>query len=301
MKECTNINELLSAYFDGELTESEKLKVEEHIASCDECSVILEIYREISNTTSVSNVVVPEGLHIGVMNRIQYESIEGRPATSEVKEKEKKRKRFNFMVTRLAPIAACLAVVLVAWQLWGNWDNLFVADFAAEAPAAAELLAFDDAAPAAAPEAIADEDFWGDAVAEEAEHFAEVEEDIYITRSSLYAALDAIEDEDAEYENEMVLGRYIFRAEVLDLDPYHYPMNYEAWILVTNTTYIWHLDIGGRFFVVINDDVDILDINSNPISYADIPTGAIVEVTFYDLIFELYPAILFPSLIKIVG
>jgi hypothetical protein len=48
------------------------------------------------------------------MNRIQYEEIYTDT------EKTKKRKQYHFILTRFAPVAACLLVGLLVWQPWGN-------------------------------------------------------------------------------------------------------------------------------------------------------------------------------------
>jgi len=285
MKECTNIYELLSAYFDGELTESEKRIVEEHIASCDECSAILEIYSEISNTTSASNVAVPEGLHIGVMNRIQHESIAANLVAPMVNDKEIKRLRFNTMLTRWVPVAACLAVVLAGWQLWSNWGNIFSADFAASAPEAE--MAFADAAPEVATAADAGGYLW-DAVAEEEADFFDDEDDSHRLRSEvgIYAAFDEFADEYAEVTQDAydIESMHTFRAEVLVPDYGYGHVDFDAWLLVYSTTLVFRNAAAGTDYVIIaiaHDQVDILDADGNPISYADIQPGTTIEVTFY--------------------
>jgi hypothetical protein len=48
------------------------------------------------------------------MNRIQFEEIYTDT------EKIKKRKQYHFILTRFAPVAACLIVGLLIWQPWGN-------------------------------------------------------------------------------------------------------------------------------------------------------------------------------------
>jgi len=141
VKKCTEINELLSAYSDNELTASEKLSVEEHLAACESCSALLEIYREISISVDESSVSVPEALRIGVMNRIRSENI-----STEKENVKKKWWQHQVLLTRIAPIAACLAVVVLVWQFGSNTDggrNLFSMD---------NLVAPEDAAmPAMAP------------------------------------------------------------------------------------------------------------------------------------------------------
>ena len=148
MKKCTEITELLSAYSDNELTDKEKLSVEEHLAACENCSALLEIYREISISVEESSAPVPDALRIGVMNRIQSEAV-----PSEKETKKKKWWQHQVILTRLAPIAACLAVVLLVWQFSGNMFSLneaapMPAPMMAPMPAPAAA----DVAPAPAPE-----------------------------------------------------------------------------------------------------------------------------------------------------
>jgi len=292
MKECTSINELLSAYFDGELTESEKRIVEKHIASCDECSAVLDIYSEISNTTSSSSIAVPEGLHIGVMNRIQHENIAASPVAPVVKVKEKKRKRFNTVITRLVPIAACLAVVLAGWQLWGNWDSIFGADFAAEAPAS---------------EAVAEGSLWDYALAEEEADFFDDDSDARLAVGvGIYATLDDLDDEDAEITQDATpMNIYPFQAEVLE-PIYGYDPGFGTWLFISNTTSFGRHEIGGKHFVIISDFTEIFDADYNPISYTDILSGTIVEIHVYGEILEsdsgiaYAPGIVYATLIQII-
>lgn len=49
--------EMLSAYLDGELTAEETAVIEEHLASCEECRVTLEIWR--SNDKLITGIVEP--------------------------------------------------------------------------------------------------------------------------------------------------------------------------------------------------------------------------------------------------
>jgi len=143
VKNCQGIADFLCAYADGELPEANKQIVEDHLSICDNCSSILEIYREISVSVSETNVSAPEALRIGVMNRIQSENI---PREFD---NNKQRKQYKYILTRFAPIAACLVVGLVVWQFWGTmWGiNNAASPAAAPAPMAAAPAAPADAAP----------------------------------------------------------------------------------------------------------------------------------------------------------
>jgi anti-sigma factor RsiW len=43
---CREVVELLSDYLDGELPEPERVRVEEHLAGCDGCTMVLDELRE---------------------------------------------------------------------------------------------------------------------------------------------------------------------------------------------------------------------------------------------------------------
>lgn len=117
MKKCTELTEFISAYADGELASSDKRQVEEHLESCESCSAILSIYREISIATDESSVDAPDALRIGVMKRIQNEEI------NRADDGKEQRNRLHFILTRYIPVAACLAVGLLLWQFWGVFQN----------------------------------------------------------------------------------------------------------------------------------------------------------------------------------
>ncbi|MCL2663655.1 MAG: zf-HC2 domain-containing protein [Oscillospiraceae bacterium] len=115
---CIGVAELLCAYADGELEKSKIHIVEDHLLICENCSAILKLYREISTAIDDTNVPAPEILRPGVMNRIQHEEIYTDT------EKVKKRKQYHFILTRFAPVAACLIIGLVIWQPWRNYLDM---------------------------------------------------------------------------------------------------------------------------------------------------------------------------------
>lgn len=126
MKHCNEYAQL-SAYADGELCQDGKRLVEEHTSECDSCAALLEINREISASVSRSSVPVPEALRLGVMNSIKAGRAVGGTAsltenTGANSEKSKKKHGWKGLIlTRYAPIAACLVVMLLVWQFWGSF------------------------------------------------------------------------------------------------------------------------------------------------------------------------------------
>jgi len=114
MKNCMDYSEQLSAYYDGELSESDALKLKEHLAVCDSCSALLEMYKEISIVTDSELVSVPDALCIGVMNTVKADDLYGPKRAGE------KKSSMRIILTRYMPIAACLVVVFFVWSFWGS-------------------------------------------------------------------------------------------------------------------------------------------------------------------------------------
>lgn len=53
---CREVVELLSDYLDGELPEPERVRVEEHLAGCDGCTMVLDELRETIRLTGMLTV-----------------------------------------------------------------------------------------------------------------------------------------------------------------------------------------------------------------------------------------------------
>jgi len=104
---CSEYLELISAYADGELSESDKLLTEEHLSVCENCASILEVYRSITLAVDESCVEPPDSLCAGVMDRVKNDN------TALIAEKMKKFKTVNMILTRYLPMAACLAFLLL--------------------------------------------------------------------------------------------------------------------------------------------------------------------------------------------
>jgi len=108
MDNCHNNLENISAYVDGELTEDEARRVEEHLAVCEACSAVLAFYHEMSVATDESVVDAPESLVRSVMEKINNEGSNTKKAGSS------RPVTLRVIMTRYAPVAACLAVMLLA-------------------------------------------------------------------------------------------------------------------------------------------------------------------------------------------
>ena len=108
MNNCSEYLELISAYADNEISVFDKHRIEEHLNACESCSALLTFYREISLGINESGVEVPDALLTGVMEKIQSEP----PVNAAGKAKKPGNARV--ILLRYAPLAACLAVMLIA-------------------------------------------------------------------------------------------------------------------------------------------------------------------------------------------
>lgn len=98
MKNCEKYAALLDMYADGFCTAEESQAVRSHLAECDQCRAYVEsILRLREDFPDAEETEVPEGFAEGVMAVIRAEAAP--------------RKR-DFRWKMLAPLAACLAVVL---------------------------------------------------------------------------------------------------------------------------------------------------------------------------------------------
>ena len=162
MNNCLEYLELISAYIDSELSETDKLRLDAHLQSCANCFSILEAYRGISVAVGESCVPAPESLRTGVMEKIA--GID----TARISANMKKFKLVNVILTRYLPVAACLAFLLltVPRLLFKSSEPMNMSD-----SAAMSYMTGAGAAPGMAneaPQASADmENFLGSNVAEE--------------------------------------------------------------------------------------------------------------------------------------
>jgi len=83
-----------------------------------------------------------------------------------------------------------------------------------------------------------------------------------------------------------------FRAEVLEIDQYYYLRHEEALLFVYSITPVGSHENGGRYFINRNDFIAVLDAYGEPMSYSDIPSGAIVDITYSAVVLQTDPAII---------
>ncbi|MBQ8831459.1 MAG: zf-HC2 domain-containing protein [Oscillospiraceae bacterium] len=111
MSNCEKYLDLISAYFDGEVTDAETAELEAHFEACEECRSILETYREMSAELIEDTEDVPEGFSAGVMDKV---------AAYEKNISARKQRKNLGIAGRWIGIAACIAIVLVAFPRMPN-------------------------------------------------------------------------------------------------------------------------------------------------------------------------------------
>ena len=107
MDNCREYMELISAYADGELPETGKQRLDEHLRDCENCTALLELYSEMSSAVTGSCEPSPEALREGVMKEILRES------AATTADNIKRRRIVRVIMSRYVPIAACLAIILL--------------------------------------------------------------------------------------------------------------------------------------------------------------------------------------------
>lgn len=104
MKKCEEFAPLLSAYFDGELTEEENAAVRAHLGECEDCRARLDEYAQLSGAMlALGEEDVPEGFTARVMDAVRAEKAAAKPQV---------KKRSTWW--RWMPMAACAAIVALA-------------------------------------------------------------------------------------------------------------------------------------------------------------------------------------------
>ena len=103
MKKCEEFAPLLSAYFDGELTEEESAAVRAHLGECEDCRARLDEYAQLSGAMlALGEEDVLEGFTARVMDAVRAEKA--------AMPRMKKPSAWH----RWMPMAACAAIVALA-------------------------------------------------------------------------------------------------------------------------------------------------------------------------------------------
>jgi hypothetical protein len=102
MPNCGKATELIPLYIENELTEEERVWIEEHLASCESCKAYYEDMCSLMSTLySIEDEAPPEGLHDEFMDKLRKQVKPGPAFMS-----------WNYKIITQA--AACAAVALIA-------------------------------------------------------------------------------------------------------------------------------------------------------------------------------------------
>jgi predicted anti-sigma-YlaC factor YlaD len=109
---CTEAQELLSAYHDGELPEEVRVDVDAHVHECNACAGEVESFRKLSAMAGeLTDPQTPESVWEGIESQLA----DTRPQTAGAR--PKKKLRVAAILGALA--ASLLAATFVGYQLWG--------------------------------------------------------------------------------------------------------------------------------------------------------------------------------------
>ncbi|MGE5293780.1 MAG: anti-sigma factor family protein, partial [Solirubrobacterales bacterium] len=131
MMNCTECRELLVAYFEGLLEESQERAVEEHLKGCEACRAELKELQTLRQSLVRSARATAEAdLEERVMNRIIQEQSErlqsAQRATAGLRIR---RLIMKSSIAKIAVAAAMIAVAVGAWSLWsGTQPSVALAD-----------------------------------------------------------------------------------------------------------------------------------------------------------------------------
>ncbi|MCL2221994.1 MAG: zf-HC2 domain-containing protein [Oscillospiraceae bacterium] len=118
MRQCKDYLEQISAYADDELSLASEIRdLESHLAQCQNCTAFYAFSQEISSVNTGSLVEPPSELTALVMSQVKSESASN-------SQNRTKSRNLRLVMTRLVPIAASLALVVLVWQFWGGFGQL---------------------------------------------------------------------------------------------------------------------------------------------------------------------------------
>lgn len=105
MLDCEDFAELISAYIDDELSESDRHIVEDHIATCPACFDSLYMYRSISAAMNESMMSAPDALSASVMASV------AKTKTAQKDKAVKVSSTIHLIQSRIIPAVTCLALI----------------------------------------------------------------------------------------------------------------------------------------------------------------------------------------------
>lgn len=115
--DCTEVKELLSAYFDDELVSEKRTAVSEHLAGCDECSSELAGFERLSDMArDLDTPIPPPQMWSQLEKQLEEEQLAQKVQLTN------RSARLYFPVQRLVALAASLLVAVgVGWFAYSTW------------------------------------------------------------------------------------------------------------------------------------------------------------------------------------
>jgi len=106
MTNCNKYQDMISRLLDEDLSDKEKIELEEHMENCEECKAMYGAFSAVSLSLSEDLEEVPENLKDNIMNAVRKESVQNNKANRKV------------WKSWLAA-AACLALIIVGVNQYG--------------------------------------------------------------------------------------------------------------------------------------------------------------------------------------
>jgi hypothetical protein len=124
---CADAQTLLSAYFDGELSEASELELRDHLRQCARCSAELDSFRQLST--------LAHGLYTPQTPDSIWRQLEVRLDEDDLPLSSTSKKHSSYMAARLLVLAATLLVAVgLGWFTYETWfghgeRDAFAAEF----------------------------------------------------------------------------------------------------------------------------------------------------------------------------
>ena len=101
MSDCKEFLEMIDAYVDGELDQTQTIQFEAHIASCEDCGSLVEMTRALRESSTLLLIDPPGHFASDLMEKVK--------SGAEIKPKKTRSLRFTL-------IAACAALAIIAYS-----------------------------------------------------------------------------------------------------------------------------------------------------------------------------------------
>ena len=116
---CSDIQELLSAYYDGELADERRARMSEHLDVCSDCANELAGFEKLSNMAgALGTPAPPEHLWSQLEQQLEEQPVEEQPAVIAASA----TRRSSFPAPRLFVFAATVFIAVgIGWFAYRSW------------------------------------------------------------------------------------------------------------------------------------------------------------------------------------